>query len=234
MRTTMRRQRGATLLVGLIMLVLMTLAAVSAFNLGKGNLQIVANMQYRNDSLHAANDAIQEVISKNDFTVFPPIPLLTSGSNTKGYDITGDGTADVSVTIGSTSDAAKPTCIKAQVIQNGNLNPFQADAGKARADAGCMANIQQTYGLTGVAVICAKIVGDMATAVEPQLSGLVQQATDLGCGAAVTASPGSSLCAESLWDIRATAHDAVTQARVATNVGVTVRVASANIAVACP
>ena len=38
------RQRGATLIVSLIMLLLITLLAISSFTLGKGNLQIVGNM----------------------------------------------------------------------------------------------------------------------------------------------------------------------------------------------
>ncbi|TLY72603.1 MAG: hypothetical protein E6K46_03125 [Gammaproteobacteria bacterium] len=41
------RQRGATLIVSLIMLLLITLLAVSSFTLGKANLQIVGNMQQR-------------------------------------------------------------------------------------------------------------------------------------------------------------------------------------------
>ncbi|MEK7736556.1 MAG: hypothetical protein AAB319_02190, partial [Pseudomonadota bacterium] len=50
MSATLRRQRGATLVIGLIMLVLLTLMAVSSFNLGKSNLQIVGNMQFRNQT----------------------------------------------------------------------------------------------------------------------------------------------------------------------------------------
>src|SRR5437763_142545 len=41
------RQRGATLIVSLIMLLLITLLAVSSFTLGKANLQIVGNIQQR-------------------------------------------------------------------------------------------------------------------------------------------------------------------------------------------
>ena len=41
MKTIPRNQRGATLIVSLIMLLLITLLAVSSFTLGKSNLQIV-------------------------------------------------------------------------------------------------------------------------------------------------------------------------------------------------
>jgi hypothetical protein len=234
MRPDMRRQRGATLLVGLVMLVLMTLFAVSVFNLGRSNLQIVANTQYRNEALHAADDALQEVISKTDFTLFPPVPLLSSGSNTKTYDVNGDGVADVSVAIGSTANPARPTCIKAHVIQNASLNPFQSNAANAANDAGCMAELQQLQGLTGVPLICAQIANARLTATGEDLVALDADAASLGCSASVIASPGASLCADTLWDIRATATDVVTQATVVSNVGASIRVASASIATACP
>ena len=55
------RQAGATLIISLIVLVLMTLLAVSTFNLGKGNLQIVGNMQRQNEALAAAQEVIEEL-----------------------------------------------------------------------------------------------------------------------------------------------------------------------------
>ncbi|TLY59071.1 MAG: hypothetical protein E6K48_12365 [Gammaproteobacteria bacterium] len=56
------RQRGATLIVSLIMLLLITLLAVSSFTLGKANLQIVGNMQQRNQAFAAAQGAVAAVI----------------------------------------------------------------------------------------------------------------------------------------------------------------------------
>jgi len=49
-----RRQRGAALIVSLIMLLLITLLAISSFTVGKSNLQIVGNMQQRAQALAAA------------------------------------------------------------------------------------------------------------------------------------------------------------------------------------
>ena len=46
--TSMRRQRGATLVIALIMLVLLTLFAVSSLNTANTNLRIVGNMQAKN------------------------------------------------------------------------------------------------------------------------------------------------------------------------------------------
>jgi Tfp pilus assembly protein PilX len=67
----LRRQRGATLVVGLIMLVLITLVVSSAFMLSTTNLKAVGNMQYREEAIAAANAAIEGVIS-SDAIFFAP------------------------------------------------------------------------------------------------------------------------------------------------------------------
>lgn len=64
-------QRGATLVVGLILLVLITLIVTSAFNLSTGNLKAVGNMQTRDEAVAAANVAIERVIS-TDAIFFAP------------------------------------------------------------------------------------------------------------------------------------------------------------------
>ena len=69
--TPLRRQRGATLIVGLIMLVLITLVVSSAFMLSTTNLKAVGNMQYRDEAIAAANAAIEQVIS-SDAIFFAP------------------------------------------------------------------------------------------------------------------------------------------------------------------
>lgn len=65
-----RTQRGATLVVGLIMLVLLTLVVTTAFMMSSGNLKAVGNMQFRDEAIAAANVAIEEVIGTN-FTAAP-------------------------------------------------------------------------------------------------------------------------------------------------------------------
>ncbi len=47
MRRAMSAQRGATLIVVLIMLVILTLFAISAVNLSSSNLRVISNMQAR-------------------------------------------------------------------------------------------------------------------------------------------------------------------------------------------
>ncbi len=97
--TRARHQRGATLIVGLIMIVLITLIVVNAFTLSSSNLKQVNNMQLRDEALSAANQAIEQVIS-SPFTNAPT-------AETINVDLNKDGTTDYVVQI------ALPSCGRA-------------------------------------------------------------------------------------------------------------------------
>jgi Tfp pilus assembly protein PilX len=56
-------QRGATLLVTLIMLVVLTLFAVTAFNLSSVNLKIVGNFQQQKETDATVQQALAQVLS---------------------------------------------------------------------------------------------------------------------------------------------------------------------------
>lgn len=75
-------QRGAALVVGLIMLVLITIMLITALNLGTSNFRSVGNMQFRNEAIAAANVAIQERLS-SDFTEPPTtsVSAVNIGAN---------------------------------------------------------------------------------------------------------------------------------------------------------
>jgi hypothetical protein len=94
-----RAQRGATLVVGLIMLVLLTLVVTTAFMMSSGNLKAVGNMQFRDEAIAAANVAIEQVISTN-FTGLPVASVVP-------VDIDQDGFSDYTVTVNA------PVCIQA-------------------------------------------------------------------------------------------------------------------------
>ena len=101
-----RRQEGVVLIVGLIMLVLITLMATTAFTLSGTNLKSVGNMQSRNEAIAAANKAIEQVIGTNFATGFGSVPP----AQTITYDINNDGTADYSVAVLS------PVCIQSTEV----------------------------------------------------------------------------------------------------------------------
>ncbi|MGQ0522218.1 MAG: pilus assembly PilX family protein [Betaproteobacteria bacterium] len=85
-RHSMTHQRGATLLVSLIMLVVLTLFAVTGFNLSSVNLRIAGNFQMQKTMEAAAQQAIEQVISasasfgglKQDISV-PPYTVTVTG-----------------------------------------------------------------------------------------------------------------------------------------------------------
>ncbi|MFH1044302.1 MAG: hypothetical protein V1796_04470 [Pseudomonadota bacterium] len=142
MRAPLRRQKGATLLIGLIMLVLLTLMAITSFNLGKSNLQIVGNMQFRSETVRAAEGAVEAAIS---------MPTSVSVASASTVDVNGDGTPDVSITI-------TPTLLQAHIKKNSALD--LTDPGQL----GCALGQAQAFGVVGAATgnsLCASTLYDL-------------------------------------------------------------------------
>ncbi len=108
-------QRGATLVIAMVMLILVTLFVIAAVNMSTTNLRVMGNEQSRNESLAAAQQAIEQV-SSIDFTKNPAgapgvaTPILV--------DINGDGTNDYSVTVSA------PTCLNSIPVKLTELNPL--------------------------------------------------------------------------------------------------------------
>ena len=178
------RQRGAALVVSLIMLLLITLLAMSSFTLGKSNLQIVGNMQQRNQAFSAAQAAVATVISSTQFTLTPgnAIPAPCNGvANTQCVSVNGSATQDINVTVGAFCDSIQPIPVT------------QLDFTKPN-DAGCLVSSSQDFGVSG-------------------------------------ASNNNSMCANSVWEVQASATDAVSGANYVVDQGVAVRVATTAV---CP
>jgi len=136
------RQRGVVMVVGLIMLVLMTLMALTTLNLGKSSLQIVGNMQLRKQVLAAAQEAIEDAVSTTRMFLSPTAIYTNpcAGANTKCIDIDGDGHPDLTVALTPT-----PTCVKAQIIKNAFMNLNLNDTN----DQACVLSTNQTFGVAG-------------------------------------------------------------------------------------
>lgn len=133
------REKGVTLVVALIMLVLVTLLVVTSMNLGKGSLQAVGNMQHRSETLGAAQETFEEVISSKRFFESPtavfPDPC-GGNSNTRCVDVNADGTQDVVVAL-----TPPPNCVKAQSIKTAELDLSISE------DAGCSVGTVQNFGV---------------------------------------------------------------------------------------
>lgn len=187
-------QRGMALVVGLILLALMTVMAITGFNIGRTSLDIVGNMQGRQEVIVAANSAIQEALSTTRLFQAPSAIFLNpcTGANTRCYDTNGDGNDDIQVALRGPPGEANPICIQAQSIPNSQLD-VENDAGQA----GCATGVSQTFGVEGT-------------------------------------STGSSLCANSVWEIVAVATDLVTEAEIVITQGAAVRVSTDEIGTNCP
>lgn len=135
-----RHEQGLTLIMALIMLILLTLLALTSINLGNSNLQIVGNMQQREQAVAAANQVLEETISSTRFFSTPDAALATpcDGPNVRCVDVDGDGNTDVKVTL-----TPSPACVKAQSIKTTALDLSNSE------DAGCTVGTPQTFGVAG-------------------------------------------------------------------------------------
>jgi hypothetical protein len=124
------RERGITLLIVLIMLLVITLVSITSFKLSNANLQVVNNMQLRNQTKEAAQAAIEATVSTPVFTTVPNIPVTTTVS------VGGSGGSDIQV-------VTTPTCVAIQPIPNSALNLSNPD------DIGCVSGVGQQNGIVG-------------------------------------------------------------------------------------
>jgi Tfp pilus assembly protein PilX len=162
MTTSPHRQRGAALIVSLIMLLLITMLAISSFTLGKGNLQLVGNLQQRNQAFAAAQGAVATVISSTQFTLTPTAAVVTPcmGANTTCAGVNGNTTNDIVVTV-------TPACDSIQPILNTQLNFNNPN------DAGCLVGAAQDFGVAGAsnnASMCSNAVWEVQASATDQMS----------------------------------------------------------------
>lgn len=78
-----RAQRGATLVVVLIMLVILTLFGISAVNLSNSNLRVVGNLQARKQTEAIALQTAEQVMSSMSYFNVPTPATTTTVNNYK-------------------------------------------------------------------------------------------------------------------------------------------------------
>ncbi len=96
-------EAGATLVVSLIMLALITLMIIAALAIGSANFRTVSNMQFRDEAIAAANKAIDQVVSS-------PFVLAPAAEDIE-VDLDNDGTNDYEVHID------EPQCVRATIAE---------------------------------------------------------------------------------------------------------------------
>lgn len=163
-----RRQRGVTLILSLIMLVLLTIMALSSLNIGRSSLQIVDNAQQQAQAANAAQAMIDQVLSTPTFAEAPGSVLdnsncpigLNAPANSRCVDMYGDGKTVVIVAM-----APQPACVQARTIPSTELDLTVAE------DLGCALGVQQNFGIAGLssgASLCSNTMWEVnAQATEP-------------------------------------------------------------------
>lgn len=119
-----QRQSGATLVVSLIMLVVLTLLVVSAIRSSNTNLRIAGNMQVQAEATAAAQQVIEQVIDVDnpvDFTTITAPQTIMVSAGAVSYNVV----------------VAKPTCHNTVPIlsTDPSLNPKDEDDRKCIGDS---------------------------------------------------------------------------------------------------
>lgn len=180
------RQRGTTLVVALLFLLILSLFAVSSFNSSTTNTLVTGNMIARQEGVASAQWLIDETISSTLFATNPK--EVAAGSY--DLDLDRDGTMDYQPRL----DPA-PLCQRARALKAVELDPTD------EADLGCMVSgVVQNSGLdtpdlaasTGNS-LCANTEWNVRAVVDDERSGAVV-AVNQGVGVRVLTTEATDYC----------------------------------------
>jgi type II secretory pathway pseudopilin PulG len=201
-RPVVRSQRGITLLVALIFLVLFAVMAGAVLNSTLTSSQAIGNMQFRSEAISAADDAIDQVLSSTAFAINTAGFTAQVNATPFRVDVNGDGADDITVNFPAVTidgvTRAGPRCIRFQSIPLAKLDETSDN------DIGCF--------------------GSSAA----ENSGLGNAETGGGAGTNPFAA-GQSICANTDWvvPVRATEPATATSVDVVQGVGVRVFISDA-------
>lgn len=171
------KQRGLALVMGLLLLMLITILAVTGARLSRSNLAVTGNMQLQDEMVASANSVIQEAISTVRVFQNPDAILLDpcgEQQNTRCVDIDADGADDITVQLNPA-----PSCVVVRTIPNRDLNLADPD------DLGCALGIPQSLGVQGSTTgnsLCADSIWEVSAL-----------ATDVNMGAQARVTEGVSI-----------------------------------------
>ncbi|HEX2140548.1 MAG TPA: pilus assembly PilX N-terminal domain-containing protein [Woeseiaceae bacterium] len=87
MRTAIRKQRGAALVVGLVLLVVVTVLAISGMNTATTELAIARNDQNSENAFQAAEAGLELALSRGFYQTVPTIDLGRYPVGGTGYSV---------------------------------------------------------------------------------------------------------------------------------------------------
>lgn len=168
-----QRQRGVTLIISLIMLVLLTIMALTSFNIGKSSLQIVGNAQQQAQVLNAAQTMLNQVVSAPTFAESPGNVLdnsncpagVTAPANSRCVDLYGDEKTVVVVSM-----SPQPACLQAAPVPASSLNLSTSTS----EDWGCTLGAPQNFGIAGAMTgdsLCANSLWELNAAASDPVTG---------------------------------------------------------------
>ena len=118
-----RRERGTTLLIALIFLVMLTLFAVSGMNTGIINLRTAHNSQMIVEAEYAAQQAIERVLNNSaNFTD----ALAVAASSTWNVDVNGDTVTDFSHDVKACALGQASSSIMARHVVGSNAGELRS------------------------------------------------------------------------------------------------------------
>jgi hypothetical protein len=145
-------------------------------------VQIVGNMQQRNQALAAAQQAVATTISSTQFTTTPAnaIPAPCGGAaNTVCVGVNGDGANDINVVVTPVCDSIQPITVQ-QALSDASLYNCVVGAGQ---DSGVV-------GATNANSLCSNSVWDVQASATDNLTG-ANLVVDQGIGVVV---PFTTVC----------------------------------------
>ena len=160
-------QRGATLVVALIVLVVLTMFALSAYTTSSMNLKTTSNTQMRAEAQYAAQEAIDHAVSTSRFVTTPGDVLVNpcGAANTLCPDYSGDGVSDYTVRL-----TPEPACRKAEAVSSDTLDPRKS------ADLACITGQSQQWGVSGADTaagesLCSNTVWELTAEAKSTITG---------------------------------------------------------------
>lgn len=165
-------QRGATLVITLIMLALLTILAVATLRVGRGSLQMSGNAQARAVAQDAAQQIINQIISNKTFAEAPTNVLDNSNCpasynappNSRCIDVHGDGKTVVLVAL-----SPAPRCVQMRPIPSSELDLTRSE------DLGCTQGLNnQTSGIVGGGApnsLCANTLWELSAQASDPVTG---------------------------------------------------------------
>jgi hypothetical protein len=171
---SLRRHRGSSLIISLIFLLLLSTIALGALRSSSTNVQIVGNMQARQEAASVAQMLIEQTLSSDEFASNPAGVYAAARVES---DSNGDGVMEAVAVLG-----AAPVCMGARSVATRDLDPSDPE------DAPCFASASLAN--PGVIPAAGGAAGSLCADTEWHLTSV---ATDAATSTSVTLHQGVAL-----------------------------------------